>query len=66
MFAELYLVQDKSPDFQNTWRFLENRLNDAYQMAKVSSTVCITFMHNQLLIPRSCVRQHLGEYRISD
>lgn len=30
--TELVMMQDSSPDFEDTWRFLENRINDAMNM----------------------------------
>jgi ubiquinone biosynthesis protein COQ9 len=30
--TELYMIQDKSPDFQETWRFLSRRIEDVTQL----------------------------------
>ena len=27
--TELYMLQDKSPDYENTWKFLKTQLDDA-------------------------------------
>lgn len=37
--AELVMMQDSSPDFQDTWRFLENRINDAMNIGHTAKQV---------------------------
>ena len=37
--TELYLVQDSSVDFQDTWDFLRRRMEDATNFAKSSQQV---------------------------
>ena len=38
-FAELYMVQDKSNDFMDTWDFLETRLGDIKDLNKIYAEV---------------------------
>lgn len=33
------MVQDSSPDFQDTWNFLDNRIQDAVNMAGTAKQV---------------------------
>ncbi|KFW81192.1 hypothetical protein N305_06524, partial [Manacus vitellinus] len=37
--TELVMLQDSSPDFEDTWRFLENRVADAMNMSSTASQV---------------------------
>lgn len=37
--TELVMMQDSSPDFENTWRFLENRISDAMNMGHTAEQV---------------------------
>nr|KAF6318360.1 coenzyme Q9 [Pipistrellus kuhlii] len=37
--TELVMMQDSSPDFEDTWRFLENRINDAMNMGHTANQV---------------------------
>ncbi|KAM8860863.1 ubiquinone biosynthesis protein COQ9, mitochondrial [Synchiropus picturatus] len=37
--TELVMVQDSSPDFQDTWNFLENRIQDVVNMASTAKQV---------------------------
>ncbi|XP_028842325.1 ubiquinone biosynthesis protein COQ9, mitochondrial [Denticeps clupeoides] len=37
--TELVMVQDSSPDFQDTWTFLDSRIQDAVNMAKSAKQV---------------------------
>ncbi|XP_050167277.1 ubiquinone biosynthesis protein COQ9, mitochondrial isoform X2 [Myiozetetes cayanensis] len=37
--TELVMLQDSSPDFEDTWRFLENRVADAMNMSNTASQV---------------------------
>ncbi|XP_028665731.1 ubiquinone biosynthesis protein COQ9, mitochondrial [Erpetoichthys calabaricus] len=37
--TELVMVQDSSPDFEETWKFLENRVNDVMNMAHTAKKV---------------------------
>ncbi|KAM6224792.1 ubiquinone biosynthesis protein COQ9, mitochondrial [Rhynchocyon petersi] len=37
--TELVMMQDSSPDFEDTWRFLENRINDAMNMGHTAKQV---------------------------
>ncbi|KFU94712.1 hypothetical protein M959_08878, partial [Chaetura pelagica] len=37
--TELVMMQDSSPDFEDTWRFLENRVADAMNMGNTASQV---------------------------
>ncbi|XP_066100325.1 ubiquinone biosynthesis protein COQ9, mitochondrial [Saccopteryx bilineata] len=40
--TELVMMQDSSPDFEDTWRFLENRINDAMNMGHTVKQVTST------------------------
>jgi len=43
--AELYMLQDKSENFEATWEFLDRRINDAYNirdMVGMTSTLSRT------------------------
>lgn len=44
MHAELYMVQDKSRDFLDTWDFLETRISDIKDLGKIYDDVSITFL----------------------
>uniref|UniRef100_A0A2R8ZI93 Ubiquinone biosynthesis protein n=1 Tax=Pan paniscus TaxID=9597 RepID=A0A2R8ZI93_PANPA len=37
--TELVMMQDSSPDFEDTWHFLENRVNDAMNMGHTAKQV---------------------------
>ncbi|NWS67427.1 COQ9 protein, partial [Crotophaga sulcirostris] len=37
--TELVMMQDSSPDFEDTWRFLENRVADAMKMGNTANQV---------------------------
>lgn len=37
--TELVMVQDSSPDFQDTWKFLDNRIQDVVSMATTAKQV---------------------------
>ncbi|XP_032640490.1 ubiquinone biosynthesis protein COQ9, mitochondrial [Chelonoidis abingdonii] len=37
--TELVMMQDSSPDFEETWRFLENRITDAMKMGHTAKQV---------------------------
>uniref|UniRef100_A0A8C0I5K1 Ubiquinone biosynthesis protein n=1 Tax=Balaenoptera musculus TaxID=9771 RepID=A0A8C0I5K1_BALMU len=37
--TELVMMQDSSPDFEDTWHFLENRINDAMNMGHTAKQV---------------------------
>ncbi|KFV40044.1 hypothetical protein N341_08699, partial [Tyto alba] len=37
--TELVMMQDSSPDFEDTWRFLENRVADAMNMSETANQV---------------------------
>lgn len=37
--SELVMVQDSSPDFQDTWNFLDNRIQDVVNMASTAKQV---------------------------
>lgn len=37
--TELVMVQDSSPDFQDTWQFLDNRIQDVVNMATTAKQV---------------------------
>lgn len=37
--TELVMMQDTSPDFEDTWRFLENRVADAMNMSSAAQQV---------------------------
>ena len=37
--TEVFLVQDTSPDFQETWSFLQRRMKDANNFSKASKEV---------------------------
>lgn len=40
--TELVMLQDSSPDFQDTWNFLDNRIQDVVNMATTAKQVeCI-------------------------
>lgn len=41
--TELVMLQDSSPDFQDTWTFLDNRIQDVVNMASTAKQVwCVT------------------------
>ncbi|KAM9192376.1 ubiquinone biosynthesis protein COQ9, mitochondrial isoform 2-T2 [Dugong dugon] len=40
--TELVMMQDSSPDFEDTWRFLEHRINDAMNMGHTAKQVKAT------------------------
>lgn len=40
--TELVMVQDSSPDFQDTWNFLDNRIQDVVNMATTAKQVDFT------------------------
>ncbi|KAF6077145.1 coenzyme Q9 [Phyllostomus discolor] len=40
--TELVMMQDSSPDFEDTWRFLENRINDAMNLGHTAKQVKYT------------------------
>ena len=42
LFAELYMVQDKSRDFLDTWDFLETRISDIKDLGKIYDDVNIS------------------------
>lgn len=37
--TELVMLQDSSPDFQDTWNFLDNRIQDVVNMATTAEQV---------------------------
>lgn len=37
--TELVMMQDSSPDFEDTWHFLENRINDAMNLGHTAKQV---------------------------
>lgn len=37
--TELVMLQDSSPDFQDTWNFLDNRIQDVVNMATTAKQV---------------------------
>ena len=37
--TEVYMVQDKSEDFHQTWQFLDRRMEDVYNVSKVARQV---------------------------
>ena len=39
ILTELYMVQDTSDDFQDTWDFLETRLDDIKDLNKIYEEV---------------------------
>lgn len=39
--TELVMMQDTSPDFEDTWRFLENRVADAMNMSSAAQQVTL-------------------------
>lgn len=39
--TELVMMQDSSPDFEETWRFLENRIADAMNMGNTAKQVTL-------------------------
>lgn len=40
--TELVMLQDSSPDFQDTWNFLDNRIQDVVNMATTAKQVIST------------------------
>lgn len=40
--TELVMLQDSSPDFQDTWSFLDNRIQDVVNMATTAKQVIST------------------------
>lgn len=45
--TELVMMQDTSPDFEDTWRFLENRVADAMNMSSAAQQVTLCARHTQ-------------------
>lgn len=41
--AELYMVSDRSPDFEETWSFLDRRMSDIGLLISAKSTVSECF-----------------------
>lgn len=37
--TELVMIQDSSPDYQDTWAFLDNRIQDVVNMATTAKQV---------------------------
>lgn len=37
--TELVMLQDSSPDFEDTWNFLDNRIQDVVNMASTAKQV---------------------------
>lgn len=54
--TELVMMQDSSPGFEDTWRFLQNRVADAMAMSNTASQVTLeTGVHAANPIsPRIC------------
>lgn len=42
--TELVMLQDSSPDFQDTWTFLDKRIQDIINMANTAKQVLVTCM----------------------
>lgn len=40
--TEVYMVQDKSEDFCDTWHFLDRRIEDLTSFGKAARNVCPT------------------------
>ena len=57
--TELVMIQDSSPDFEDTWRFLENRVADAMNMGNTANQVTLQagFTCGVPLLPKSICRQ---------
>uniref|UniRef100_A0A672YR00 Ubiquinone biosynthesis protein n=1 Tax=Sphaeramia orbicularis TaxID=375764 RepID=A0A672YR00_9TELE len=47
--TELVMVQDSSPDFQDTWNFLDNRIQDVVNMASTAKQVRTNLNRNTAL-----------------
>ncbi|KNA18961.1 hypothetical protein SOVF_065900 isoform A [Spinacia oleracea] len=45
--TEVYMLTDKSPDFRDTWAFLDARVSDAFDLKKTLQEVCylLYFLH---------------------
>ena len=41
--SELYMVSDKSPDFEETWSFLDRRMSDIGLLISAKTTVSERF-----------------------
>lgn len=58
--TELVMLQDSSPDFQDTWNFLDNRIQDIVNMAGTAKQVeCSTARAKQRGEQMKC--SHGGE-----
>lgn len=67
IFTELFLVQDTSVDFQETWQFLQRRMEDAKSFGNLSKEVYTQF---KLTLPLGSVlipiytNMHLGQHSV--
>ena len=50
LFLELYLVQDRSPDFERTWSFLDRRIADIETLVKTRRSVSFSYLVESLII----------------
>lgn len=57
--TELVMMQDSSPDFEDTWRFLENRVADAMNMGNTANQVTLQARYtcSVPLLPKYICRQ---------
>lgn len=57
--TELVMMQDSSPDFEDTWRFLENRVADAMNMGNTANQVTLQARYtcSVPLLPKYTCRQ---------
>lgn len=52
--TELVMIQDSSPDFQDTWAFLDNRIQDVVNMATTAKQVESETLLKTLLTSFEC------------
>lgn len=48
--SELYMVSDRSPDFEETWSFLDRRMSDIGMLISAKTTVSECFSQEENLI----------------
>ncbi len=51
MISEMFMTQDKSQDFESTWKFVNQRLQNAEQLKRASMTVSNMLYHIQVEWP---------------
>ncbi|XVF17668.1 hypothetical protein REPUB_Repub10bG0143300 [Reevesia pubescens] len=61
--TEIYMLTDSSPEFCDTWLFLDDRVKDAFDMKKAILEVVI---HNIRLPKQSIVGDVIDEFKTKD